>query len=86
MRVHPIRDVRIHLFRVLKRTLAIADDVEVSEVEIRGEPGIGHVPIIKDRLPWRLLLCWKRSAVTAYPGEAAASQDGHKICPRSAGF
>jgi len=55
VRVHPIRDVRIHLFRVLKRTLAIADDVEVSEVKIGCEPSIGHVPIIKDRLPGRLL-------------------------------
>ena len=57
VRVHPIRDARIHLFRVLKRTLAIVDDVEVSEVKIGCEPGLGHVPIMKDRLPGRLLLC-----------------------------
>jgi len=51
VRVHPIRDARIHLFRVLKRTIAIANDVEVSEVKIGCEPGIGHVLIMKDRLP-----------------------------------
>jgi hypothetical protein len=40
-RVHPIRDARIHLFRVLKRAIAIANDVEVPEVKIGCEPGIG---------------------------------------------
>ena len=54
VRVHPIRDVRIHFFRARKRTIAIADDVEVPEVKIGCEPGIGHVPIMKDRLPKRL--------------------------------
>jgi len=54
VRVHPIRDVRIHLFRTRKRAVAIADDVEVPEVEIGCEPGIGHVLIMKDPLPWRL--------------------------------
>src|ERR1017187_3238937 len=49
VRVHPIRDVRIHLFRALKRTIAIADDVEVPEVKIGCEPRIGHVSIMKDR-------------------------------------
>ena len=34
VRVHSIRDVRIHLFRARKRTIAIADDVEVPEVKI----------------------------------------------------
>jgi hypothetical protein len=29
----------------------------VSEVKIGCEPGLGHVPIMKDRLPGRLLLC-----------------------------
>jgi hypothetical protein len=52
---HPIRDVRIHLFRVLKRTIAIADDVEVSEVKIGCEPRIDHALIMKDRWPKRLL-------------------------------
>ena len=60
VRVHPIRDVRIHLFRVVKRTIAIADDVEVPEVKIGCEPSIGHVPIMKDRLPGRLLLCSRK--------------------------
>jgi hypothetical protein len=49
-RVHPIQDARIHLFRALKRTIAIADDVEVPEVKIGREPRIGHVLIMKDRL------------------------------------
>ena len=46
VRVHPIRDVSIHLFRALKRTIAIADDVEVPEVKIGGEPRIGHIHIM----------------------------------------
>jgi len=46
VRVHPIRDARIHLFRVRKRTIAIADDVEVPEVKIGGEPRIGHIHIM----------------------------------------
>ena len=48
VRVHPICDVRIHLFRGRKRTIAIADDVEVPEVKIGREPRIGHTPIKKD--------------------------------------
>src|ERR1035441_3076984 len=52
VRVHPIRDVRIHLFRARERTIAIADDVEVPEVKIGREPWIGHVLIMKDRLAW----------------------------------
>ena len=48
VRVHPIRDVRIHLFRTRKRAVAIADDVEVPEVKIGCEPCIGHTPIMKD--------------------------------------
>ena len=34
VRVNPIRDVRIHLFRGRERSIAIADDVEVPEVKI----------------------------------------------------
>jgi hypothetical protein len=60
VRVHPIRDVRIHLFRARKRTIAIADDVEVPEVKVRREPRIGHVPIMEDRLPGRLLSCSRK--------------------------
>ena len=44
----------IHLFLARKRTIAIEDNVEVSEVKIGCKPGIGHVPIMKDRLPWWL--------------------------------
>jgi len=54
VRVHPIRDVRIHRFRARKRAIAIADDIEVPEMKIGCEPGIGHVSIMKDRLPWQL--------------------------------
>ena len=73
-------------------SVAIADDVEVPEVKIGCEPGIGHVPIMKDRLPWRLPCSTRmqthaaeKIAVTAYPGEAVASQDEPYISPRSAG-
>ena len=45
--VHPVRDVRIHLFRARKRTIAIANDVEVSEVKIGREPSISHIFIMK---------------------------------------
>jgi hypothetical protein len=45
----------IHHFRARKRAIAIVDDVEVNEVKIRCELRIGHVPIVKDRLPKRLL-------------------------------
>ena len=92
VRVHPIRDVRIHLFRARERSIAVADDIEVPEVKIGCEPGIGHVPIMKDRLPWRLPCSTRmqthaaeKIAVTAYPGEAVASQDEPYISPRSAG-
>ena len=50
VRVHPIRDVRIHLFRTRKRTIAIANDIEVPEVKIGREPRIGHSPIMEVRL------------------------------------
>jgi hypothetical protein len=94
VRVHPIRDVRIHLFRARKRTIAIADDVEVPEVKIGGELRIGHVPIMKDRLPKRLF-CPARMqtreaeniAVTtdpADPGGAVASWNEPGNSPRSA--
>jgi hypothetical protein len=81
--VHPVRDVHIHLFRARKRTIAIADDVKVPEVKIGCKPGIGHVPIMKDRLPWRLLFAAEKIAVAAHPGEAAASQNELERCPRS---
>jgi hypothetical protein len=35
-------------FRACKRTIAIADDVEVPEVKVGREPRIGHTPIMKD--------------------------------------
>jgi hypothetical protein len=48
VRVHPIRDVGIHFFGARKRTIAVADDVEVPEVKIGREPRIGHFSIMKD--------------------------------------
>jgi hypothetical protein len=32
----------------------------VPEVKIGCEPGIGHIPIMKDLLPWRPLLCSRK--------------------------
>jgi hypothetical protein len=89
--VHPVRDVHIHLFRARKRTIAIADDVEVPEVEIGCEPGFGHVLIMKDSWP-KLLLCPARMktlaaesvAVTVGPtclGESVARQDAPEMSP-----
>jgi len=86
VRVHPIRDGHIHLFRVRKRTIAIANDIEVPEVKIGCEPGIGHVPIMKDRLPGRLLTCSGKDCGGWPPRQIAASQDEHETCPRSAGL
>jgi hypothetical protein len=40
----------------------------VSEVKIGCEPGIGHVLIMKDRLPWRLLLCSRKHCGDNRPG------------------
>jgi hypothetical protein len=96
VRVHPIRDVRIHLFRARKRTIAIADDVEVPEVKIGCEPGVGHVLIMKDRLPKRLL-CPARMqtrgveniAVKTSPadlGRATVSQDESQNRPATSRF
>src|ERR1035437_4145060 len=83
--VHPIRDVRIHFFCALKRTIAIADDVEVPEVKIGCEPRIGHIPIMKDRLlergrcPAGIQTSTREdTAVTSDPadlGKATVSQD-----------
>ena len=91
VRVHPICDVRIHLFRTRKRAIAIADDVEVPKVKIGCEPSIGHVPIMKDSWP-KLLLCPARMktlaaesvAVTVGPtclGESVARQDAPEMSP-----
>src|ERR1035437_2358382 len=83
VRVHSIRDVRIHLFRVLKRTIAIADNVEMPEVKIGGEPRIGHVPIMKDRLPKRLL-CPARMQTHAAEEIAVTTSPADLAGPRSA--
>ena len=45
--VHPIHDARIHLFRGRERSIAVANDVEVPEVEIGREPSISHIFIMK---------------------------------------
>jgi len=50
------QNATIHLFRARKRAIAVADDIEVPEVKIGCEPGIGHVSIMKGRWP-KLLLC-----------------------------
>jgi len=95
VRVHPIQDARIHLFRARKRTIAVADDVEVPEVKIRREPRIGHISIMKDRLlerrlcPGSIQIRTREDTVVttgpAYSGDAVASQDEPEMSPRSAG-
>jgi hypothetical protein len=81
------------IFRVRKRTIAIADDVEVPEVKIGCEPYVGHALIMKNRWPKRLL-CPARMqthaaeniAVTADladSGEAVARQNELEKSPRS---
>jgi hypothetical protein len=39
----------------------------VPEVKIGCEPGIGHVPIMKDRLPGRLLSCSRKDCNDSLP-------------------
>ena len=95
VRVHPIRDVRIHLFRARKRTVAVANDVEVPEVKVGREPRIGHISIMKDRLlerrlcPGSIQIRTREDTVVttgpAYSGDAVASQDEPEMSPRSAG-
>ena len=45
--VHPIHDVRIHLFRSRERSIAVANDIEVPEVKVGREPSINHVVIME---------------------------------------
>ena len=44
---HPIRNVRIHLFRARERSIAVANDVEVPEMEVGREPSISHIFIME---------------------------------------
>ena len=41
-RIHAVRDRIVHLLRVCKRTVAVPNDVEVSEVEVGREPNVTH--------------------------------------------
>ena len=45
--VHPIHDARVHLFRGRERSIAVANDVEVPEMEVGREPSISHIFIMK---------------------------------------
>ena len=45
--VHPIHDARVHLFRGRERSIAVANDVEVPEMEVGREPSISHIFIME---------------------------------------
>ena len=45
--VQSIRDARIHLFRACKRSITVANDIEVPEVKVGCEPSISHIFIMK---------------------------------------
>jgi hypothetical protein len=45
--VHSIHDASIHLFRARKRSITVANDVEMPEVKIGREPSISHIFIMK---------------------------------------
>ena len=45
--VHSIHDARIHLFRCRERSIAVANDVEVPEMEVGREPSISHIFIME---------------------------------------
>ena len=55
-------------------------------MQIGCEPGIGHVHIMKERLPGGYSFAAEKIAVAAHPGEAAASQNELGICLRFAGL
>jgi hypothetical protein len=50
-RIHSVRNRIVHLLRVCKRTLAVSNDVEVSEVEVGREPNVTHDLILVGDLP-----------------------------------
>jgi hypothetical protein len=41
-RIHTVSNRIVHLLRVCKRTVAVPNDVEVSEVEVGREPNVTH--------------------------------------------
>jgi regulator of RNase E activity RraB len=45
--IHTIHDARVHLFRGRERSIAVANDVEVPEMEVGREPSISHIVIME---------------------------------------
>lgn len=41
-RIHALQDSRVHLLRIRERTLAVANDVEVPEMEVGRKPSVSH--------------------------------------------
>jgi hypothetical protein len=41
-RIHALDNSRVHFLRVRERTLAVANDVEVPEMEVGGKPSVSH--------------------------------------------
>jgi hypothetical protein len=52
----------------------------VPEVKIGCEPGIGHVPIMKDRLPWRLVCLARMQTRAAENIAVTAGQPWRSRC------
>jgi hypothetical protein len=50
-RIHTVRNRIVHLLRVCKRTVAVPNDVEVSEVEVGREPNVTHTFILVGHRP-----------------------------------
>ena len=53
--VQSIRDARIHLFRCRERSIAVANDIEMTEVKVGREPSVSHTLIMKQTIHKRPL-------------------------------
>lgn len=63
-RIHTVRNRIVHLLRVCKRTVAVPNDVEVSEVEVGREPNVTHSSFSSVIGPYFNATNWLDRAVT----------------------
>jgi hypothetical protein len=47
--IHAVRDCIVHFMSVLERTIAVPDDVEMSEVKVGREPNVTHLSMLVSR-------------------------------------
>jgi len=63
-RIHTVRNRIVHLLRVCERTVAVSNDVEVSEVEVGREPNVTHSLFSSVISPYFNATNWLDRAVT----------------------